>query len=55
MWRSRGAGSSEVNSTHPSILFDLDNTLINFLSFKVETAKAAAKAMVRHGLLPHRA
>jgi putative hydrolase of the HAD superfamily len=33
-----------------AILFDLDNTLINFLNFKVETAKAAAKAMVAHGL-----
>ena len=33
-----------------AILFDLDNTLINFLHFKVETAKAAAAAMVKHGL-----
>jgi len=33
-----------------SILFDLDNTLIDFLTFKKETAKAAAKAMVAHGL-----
>lgn len=33
-----------------AILFDLDNTLINFLHFKMETAKAAASAMVRHGL-----
>jgi putative hydrolase of the HAD superfamily len=33
-----------------AILFDLDNTLINFLHFKVETAKAAASAMVKHGL-----
>ncbi|MEW6748850.1 MAG: HAD-IA family hydrolase [Candidatus Micrarchaeota archaeon] len=33
-----------------AILFDLDNTLINFLEFKVETAKAAAKAMVQNGL-----
>src|SRR3972149_249357 len=33
-----------------AILFDLDNTLINFLHFKVETAKAAATAMVKHGL-----
>ncbi len=33
-----------------AILFDLDNTLINFLEFKVETAKAAAKAMVANGL-----
>jgi putative hydrolase of the HAD superfamily len=33
-----------------AILFDLDNTLINFLNFKVETAKAAARAMVEHGL-----
>jgi putative hydrolase of the HAD superfamily len=33
-----------------AILFDLDNTLINFLNFKVETAKAASKAMVEHGL-----
>ena len=33
-----------------AILFDLDNTLINFLHFKMETAKAAAAAMVKHGL-----
>jgi len=33
-----------------AIIFDLDNTLIDFLTFKKETAKAAAKAMVRHGL-----
>jgi len=33
-----------------AILFDLDNTLINFLHFKKETAKAAAKAMIKHGL-----
>lgn len=32
-----------------AILFDLDNTLIDFLTFKKETAKAAAKAMVAHG------
>ena len=33
-----------------AILFDLDNTLLDFLYFKIETAKAAAKAMVKHGL-----
>jgi putative hydrolase of the HAD superfamily len=33
-----------------AVLFDLDNTLIDFLTFKKETAKAAAKAMVRQGL-----
>ncbi|MDO8554671.1 MAG: TIGR02253 family HAD-type hydrolase [Candidatus Micrarchaeota archaeon] len=33
-----------------AILFDLDNTLIDFLTFKKETAKAAAKAMVKQGL-----
>jgi putative hydrolase of the HAD superfamily len=33
-----------------AILFDLDNTLLDFLTFKKETAKAAAKAMVRQGL-----
>lgn len=33
-----------------AILFDLDNTLIDFLLFKKETAKAAAKAMVKQGL-----
>jgi putative hydrolase of the HAD superfamily len=33
-----------------AILFDLDNTLINFLAFKKETAKAAAAAMIKHGL-----
>ena len=32
-----------------AILFDLDNTLIDFLTFKKETAKAAAKAMVTQG------
>ncbi len=33
-----------------AILFDLDNTLIDFLTFKKETAKAAAKAMKEQGL-----
>ena len=33
-----------------AVLFDLDNTLLDFLTFKIETAKAAAKAMVREGL-----
>jgi len=33
-----------------AILFDLDNTLIDFMYFKKETAKAAAKAMVQKGL-----
>jgi len=33
-----------------AILFDLDNTLIDFMYFKKETAKAAAKAMVKKGL-----
>ncbi|MEW5996042.1 MAG: HAD-IA family hydrolase [Candidatus Micrarchaeota archaeon] len=33
-----------------AILFDLDNTLIDFMRFKRETAKAAAKAMVEKGL-----
>lgn len=33
-----------------ALLFDLDNTLIDFLTFKKESAKAAAKAMVLHGL-----
>lgn len=33
-----------------AIAFDLDNTLIDFGTFKKETAKAAAKAMVAHGL-----
>lgn len=33
-----------------AVLFDLDNTLIDFLTFKKETAKAAAAAMVRQGL-----
>src|SRR3989338_3810089 len=32
-----------------AVLFDLDNTLIDFLTFKKETAKAAAKAMVTQG------
>jgi putative hydrolase of the HAD superfamily len=33
-----------------AILFDLDNTLIDFITFKKETAKAAAAAMVKRGL-----
>lgn len=33
-----------------SVLFDLDNTLLDFLTFKKETAKAAAKAMIKQGL-----
>ncbi|MFH1685718.1 MAG: TIGR02253 family HAD-type hydrolase [Candidatus Micrarchaeota archaeon] len=33
-----------------AILFDLDNTLIDFLTFKKESAKAAAMAMVEQGL-----
>ncbi|MCK4319448.1 TIGR02253 family HAD-type hydrolase [Candidatus Micrarchaeota archaeon] len=33
-----------------AILFDLDNTLIDFMKFKKETSKAAAKAMIFHGL-----
>lgn len=33
-----------------AIIFDLDNTLIDFLTFKKETAKAAAKAMIKQGL-----
>jgi len=33
-----------------AVLFDLDNTLIDFLTFKKETAKAAAHAMVKQGL-----
>lgn len=32
-----------------AILFDLDNTLVDFLSFKKKTALAAAKALRRHG------
>lgn len=33
-----------------AILFDLDNTLIDFMRFKKETAKAAAREMKRKGL-----
>jgi putative hydrolase of the HAD superfamily len=33
-----------------AILFDLDNTLLDFLTFKKETAMAAARAMVKQGL-----
>ncbi|MFW5902529.1 MAG: HAD-IA family hydrolase [archaeon] len=33
-----------------AIGFDLDNTLIDFMKFKEETAEAAAKAMVESGL-----
>jgi putative hydrolase of the HAD superfamily len=33
-----------------AVLFDLDNTLIDYLHFKTETARAAASEMVRQGL-----
>ena len=33
-----------------AVLFDLDNTLLDFLTFKKETAKSASKAMKAHGL-----
>jgi len=33
-----------------AVLFDLDNTLLDFWSFKQKAAKAAARAMVRRGL-----
>lgn len=33
-----------------AIVFDLDNTLVNFWEFKLESSKAAAKAMVGAGL-----
>ena len=33
-----------------AILFDLDNTLLDFMQFKRETARAAAKAMVKSGV-----
>ena len=33
-----------------AVLFDLDNTLLDFMTFKIETAKSAAKEMVRQGL-----
>lgn len=33
-----------------AVLFDLDMTLVDFISFKQQTARAAAKAMVEHGL-----
>jgi len=33
-----------------AIIFDLDNTLVNFWEFKQESAKEAAKAMVKAGL-----
>jgi len=32
------------------ILFDLDNTLLDFMRFKRESARAAAKAIIRSGL-----
>jgi putative hydrolase of the HAD superfamily len=32
-----------------AILFDLDNTLLDFMYFKKETARAAARAMVKQG------
>jgi putative hydrolase of the HAD superfamily len=33
-----------------AVLFDLDNTLLDFLTFKKEAAKAAARAMIKQGL-----
>ena len=33
-----------------AVLFDLDNTLLDFWSFKQKAAKAAARAMIRKGL-----
>jgi len=33
-----------------AVLFDLDNTLLDFWNFKQEAARAAAKAMVKKGL-----
>ncbi|MEM3363986.1 MAG: HAD-IA family hydrolase [Candidatus Micrarchaeia archaeon] len=33
-----------------AILFDMDNTLLDFMYYKRETAKAVAKAMIKHGL-----
>lgn len=33
-----------------AVLFDLDNTLVNFWKFKLESAKAASHAMVEAGL-----
>jgi len=33
-----------------AILFDLDNTLLDFFTFKKEAAKAASKAMIKQGL-----
>jgi len=33
-----------------AILFDLDNTLLDFMQFKRETAKAAANAMIKSGV-----
>lgn len=33
-----------------AVAFDLDNTLINFMSFKRKSALAAARAMVKNGL-----
>ena len=33
-----------------AILFDLDNTLLDFIKFKRETARAAAKAIRKAGV-----
>jgi len=33
-----------------AILFDLDNTLVDFISMKEESCKAAAQTMVASGL-----
>src|SRR5208283_2893754 len=33
-----------------AVLFDLDNTLLDFLTFKKEAAKSAARAMIKQGL-----
>ena len=37
-------------SMFKAVLFDLDNTLLDFWSFKQKAAKAAARAMIRKGL-----
>ena len=48
-WRKRN-GLDDCDLMYKAILFDLDNTLLDFLTFKVETAKAASKAMIMQGL-----
>lgn len=46
----RNAPEAVAQNRIRAILFDLDNTLIDYMKFKQDAARAAAKAMVKHGL-----